>query len=107
MLGWVLFAAGWIWAVDAKLPGHWLLVLLAPLLLIIAFIVYSLLWVSWNRRPTKGGERRLRPEDEQPQTHHDRLGRPLVVDPSCHGAAQIEIVLDGDRKLARARDAHG
>jgi len=107
VLGWVLFAAGWIWAVGMELPQYWLLVVLAPPFLILCFVVFSLAWVLWNRRATTGGERRRRPEDEQPQTHHDRLGRQLVVDPACRTAAQIEIVLDGKRKLARPRSADG
>ena len=107
LLGWALFAAGWFWAITADLPRQWVLLVLVPPLLVAGFVVYCLVWVGLSRRYTAGGERRIRPADEQPQTLHDGLGRPLVIDPACHSAAQVEIVLDGERKLMRVRSTDG
>lgn len=105
--GWLLLAGAWVSAWRAGLPDRWVLFQIAPLLAIGACVVWALIWVAWNRRYTRGDEQRARPVDEPVNLDLDRLGRPLIVEAGCLGAAQLEIVLDGESKVVRRRVARG
>lgn len=94
-LGWIAFGGLWLWQLTSNVPDRWLEGVLLIAVILVAWTLFTICWVTWNRNIYRRRHRRGDPVVVEVEVDEDTLGRPVIGARKARDhAGQIVISVD-------------
>jgi hypothetical protein len=75
---WISFGALWVWTLTFSVPDRWLEGVLLIAAILLAWTLFTICWVTWNRSIYRRRHRRGDPVELEIEMDEDTLGRPVL-----------------------------
>lgn len=107
VLAWIALGAMWVWQLNTNVPDRWLEGVAAVVAIFVAWAVFTIGWVAWNRGIYRRRHQRDQAVVVEVEMDEDVLGRPVIGAREARDAAgQIVISVDAEG-VKRYRRAGG